>query len=122
MTCTDFLAAAALAAFGLMPGAAAADAIALDASIEGASLHEGGVDMAIYYVDRGDHFEVVATYAAVEAPSRPARIRMGLADGDSTTFGLPGMATPRLYTFSREGETVTVETTRIGADFAQMGR
>lgn len=120
MKSTDFLAASMLAVLGLVPGQIKADTIELDAEIECASVHAGGVDMAVYYQNRGDHFEVVGTYAPAEPPFRPARIRMGLADGDSVSFGLPGIATAVLYTFEREGETVRVDTTHVGAEFAQF--
>jgi hypothetical protein len=120
MTGTKFLAASMLGILGLMPGLVRADAITLDAPIAGASVHTGGVDMVVYYVDREDHFEVVATYASVDGPFEPGRLRMALTDGDRVSFGLPGMATAVLYTFERSGETVHVGASHVGADFALL--
>jgi hypothetical protein len=120
MTGTNFLAASMLAVLGLMPSQIRADAISLQKPIAGASVHTGGVDMAVYYVDQGDHFEVVATYAASEGPFQPGRLRMAMTDGDSARFGLPGMATAVLYTFHRQGDIVTVDATHVGEDFALL--
>lgn len=120
MNRTNILAASMLAVLGLIPSHIKADTISLDAAIKCASVHDGGVDMAVYYVDQGDHFEVVATYAPVESPFRPARIRMALVDGDSVSFGLPGAATAVLYSFARSGETVIVEATHVGEEFALL--
>lgn len=87
--------------------AISADSIRLNAPLAGASLRAGDIDMAVYYLDRGDHFEVVATYAAHSGPYDPARLRMGLSDGDSVSFRLPGQ-TAYLYRFTRDGEFVSV--------------
>lgn len=116
MTFKTFAAAAALALFAQ---GATAEEIALEAPMAGASLHTGGIDMVVYYMDRSDHFEVVATYALSDAPSEPARLRMGLADGDSARFGLPGEPHVR-YEFSRSGATVRVEATELSDDFAHL--
>ena len=63
----------------LIATSAAAGEVTLEREIQAGSLHEGGVDMVVYYVDHQDHFEVVATY--VSDTTDPARIRMGLMDG-----------------------------------------
>lgn len=100
---TAFIASVALGA----SAAISADSIHLNAPLAGASLRAGDFDMAVYYVDHGDRFEVVATYAQHNGPYDPARLRMGLADGDSVSFGLPGQ-TGYLYRFARVGRSVAV--------------
>ena len=91
----------------LTAGAASADQIELTKAMQAASLHEGGVDMVVYYLEQPDHFEVVATYAPKREPYEPARLRMGLVDGDDVSFGLPGEPQV-IYGFARMGDTVTV--------------
>ncbi|WP_292537656.1 hypothetical protein [Mesorhizobium sp.] len=75
--------------------------------IEAGSLHEGHLDMVVYYVPaEGDLLEVTATFAP-KTGGDPQRVVMGLADGDSVAFSMPGHRGP-LYAFSRPGEEVTV--------------
>jgi hypothetical protein len=88
---------------------ATADSISLVKPIAAASLHDGGVDMVVYYVDHEDHFEVVATYTAQDGPYEPGRLRMMLVNGDTVSFGLPEHPGV-LYNFERFGETVSVTT------------
>lgn len=89
-------------------GTAAADQITLTKAMQAASLHEGGVDMVVYFLEETDHFQVVATYAPnKQEPFEPARMRMGLTDGDSVRFGLPGEPQV-IYSFARTGDVVTV--------------
>ncbi|MCP9233079.1 hypothetical protein NMG46_23000 [Mesorhizobium sp. LMG 17147] len=77
--------------------------------IEGGSLHEGHLDMVVYYVPAdGDLLEVTATFAP-KTGSDPLRVVMGLADDDSVAFSMPGHQ-GSLYAFSRSGEQVTVST------------
>ncbi|MER9072759.1 hypothetical protein NKH80_08020 [Mesorhizobium sp. M0904] len=77
--------------------------------IEGGSLHEGHLDMVVYYVPAdGDLLEVTATFAP-KTEGDPLRIVMGLADDDSVAFSMPGHQ-GSLYTFSRSGDEVTVST------------
>lgn len=97
----------AAAVFALGTGAAFADQIELTKEMQGASLHEGGVDMVVYYLEEPDHFQVVATYAPKNEPFDPGRLRMGLRDGDSVRFGVPGQHQV-IYSFARTGDTVTV--------------
>jgi hypothetical protein len=85
---------------------AEAGEIALSQPIQAASLHDKGVDMVVYYTDETSHFEVVATYVTAPA-AEPRRMRMGLTDGDSVRFALPGQPST-VYTFARAEETVTV--------------
>ncbi len=95
------------AALVLGAGAAGADQIELSKEMQAASLHEGGVDMVVYYLEEPDHFQVVATYAPKREAYEPARMRMGLMDGDSVRFGVPGEPQV-IYSFARSGNTVTV--------------
>jgi hypothetical protein len=77
--------------------------------IEGGSLHAGRLDMVVYYVPvDGDRLEVTATFAP-KGGGDPMRVVMGLADGDSVAFSMPGYQ-DSLYAFSRSGEKVTVST------------
>jgi hypothetical protein len=77
--------------------------------IEGSSLHAGRLDMAVYYVPvDGNVLEVTATFAP-KSGGDPLRVVMGLADGDSVAFSMPGHQ-DSLYAFSRSGEKVTVST------------
>lgn len=98
-------------------GLAQAGEITLEREMQAASLHDGGIDMVVFYLDRDDHFEVIATYATKAVPEAPARLRMGLMDGDSVNFALPG-ETHVQYGFAREGETVRVEARPTGRDVA----
>ncbi len=92
---------------------AAADSIRLEGPMAAASLFDGGVDMVVYYLAHRDDFEVVATYALHDGHSDPARLRMGLSDGDRVSFGLPGVSGVS-YTFSRAGALISVEATQTG--------
>lgn len=95
------------AALCLAAGAASADQIDLLKPMQAASLHEGQVDMVVYYLDAGDRLDVFATYAPNREPFEPARLRMSLADGDAVRFGLPGERQV-IYGFARTGTTVSV--------------
>ncbi|OWK25999.1 hypothetical protein AJ87_47240 [Rhizobium yanglingense] len=87
-------------------------------SIEGGSLHAGPLDMVVYYVPvDGDLLQVTATFAP-KTGGDPLRVVMGLADGDSVAFSMPGHH-DSLYAFSRSGKQVTVSTetdTHLRAD------
>lgn len=86
--------------------------------IEGGSLHEGNLDVVVYYVPvDSDVLEVTATFAP-KIGGDPLRVVMGLADGDSVAFSMPGHQ-DSLYAVSRSGEEVTVSTeteTQLRAD------
>lgn len=103
------LTAAAFVAAALSAAAASADEAVLTQPIQAGSIHEAGVDMVVYYTRAGDLLEVTATYVSEREPA-PQRMRMGLADGDAVSFGLPGEA-KIAYGFSRDGDTVTISTT-----------
>ena len=84
-----------------------AEEVTIGRPIEGGGLHEGRIDMVVYYVPvDGELFEVTATFAPKGAGD-PLRVVMGLADGDSVAFSVPGHQGP-LYAFSRSGKEVTV--------------
>ncbi|MDX8491776.1 hypothetical protein RFN29_09310 [Mesorhizobium sp. VK22B] len=77
--------------------------------IEASSLHNGRLDMVVYYVPAdGGLLEVTATFAP-KGGGDPQRVVMGLADRDSVAFSMPGYR-GSLYAFSRSGEKVTVST------------
>ena len=105
------------AALALTANAALADTITLTQANAGATLHESDVDMSVYWTEDGDAYALTATYVTDEAPAEPARLRMHLSDGDKVSFGLPGVQ-DRLFTFARDGGTVSVESARVGVDYA----
>ncbi|WP_108260154.1 hypothetical protein [Mangrovicoccus ximenensis] len=105
------------AALALSAGAAAADEITLAKPLAGAALHEGGVDMSVYWTEVAEGYEVVATYKGA-ADSDAARIAMVLNDGDRVSFGLPGTR-GLVYSFARQDGAVTVTGTRQGIDLAE---
>ncbi len=87
--------------------AAAAETISLKVPMQAASLHEGGVDMVVYFLEHVDHFVVVATYSDSKVSYDPVRMKMALTDGDAVNFALPGL--PQLaYGFSRTDDQVQV--------------
>lgn len=100
-------------AAGLITAPAIAAEIELTKEIQGASIHETGVDMVVYYTKDGERLEVVATYVEDGDAANPNRMRMGLMDGDNVTFALPGRMETN-YTFSRAGQTVRVKSTPSG--------
>jgi hypothetical protein len=100
---------ASLLAAMLLATSAFAEEATIGRPIEGGSLHHGRLDMVVYYVPvDGDLLEVTATFAP-KGGGDPERVVMGLADGDSVTFSMPGHR-DSLYAFSRSGEEVTVST------------
>lgn len=84
-----------------------AEEVTIRQPIEGGGLHEGRLDMVVYYVPIDhDLLEVTATFAP-KGGGDPERVVMGLADGDCVAFSMPGHR-DSLYAFSRSGEEVTV--------------
>jgi hypothetical protein len=81
--------------------------IELTQPMQGASLREPGIDMVVYYTEKGDALEVVATYIDTGKPTEPLRLRMALNDGDNVTFGLPGFR-HTAFNFERSADRVTV--------------
>lgn len=94
-----------------MSNGALGKSVTLDTELQAQSLHVGDIDMVIYFLSHADHYEVVATYASVNHMNNPGRFRMALQDLDRVSFGAPGLPHV-LYTFSRSGETVTVQAER----------
>jgi hypothetical protein len=86
---------------------ALADKVTVGRPIEAGSLHAGRLDMVVYHVPvDGDLLEVTATFAP-KGGGDPMRVVMGLAEGDSVAFSMPGYQ-DSFYAFSRSGEEVTV--------------
>ena len=86
---------------------ALAEEVTVGRAIEGAGLHQGRLDMAVYFVPvDGDLLEVTATFAP-KGGGDAHRVVMALADDDSVAFAMPGYP-DALYAFLRTGETVTV--------------
>ena len=84
-----------------------AEEVTVGRPVERGSLHAGRLDMVVYYVPvDGDLLEVTATFAPTGGGD-PLRVVMGLADGDSVAFSMPGHQ-DSLYPFSRSSEEVTV--------------
>jgi len=96
---------------------AQADTISLNSPMQAASLHEGGIDMVVYYLDEEDHFQLVANYLDITDTTTPLRIRMGLTDGDRTSFQLPGLPHV-IYSFERTGTKVVATADLLGSHIA----
>ncbi|MBX2856576.1 MAG: hypothetical protein KTR21_16430 [Rhodobacteraceae bacterium] len=102
-----------LAAIALLTASAAhADEITLSQPLAGASLHDAGVDMSVYWTEAESGLEVVATYAVRDAAFESHRLVMVLNDGDKVSFGLP-QRREAYYTFSRIGDVVSVQAESI---------
>jgi hypothetical protein len=97
---------AAILAAALLAAPASADQVTLAAPAEGWSLHDGPLDMALYYAAAGGSMlEVIGTYAP-KAGGEARRLVMGLSEGDAVSFAMPGY--PRAtYSFARTGDAVT---------------
>lgn len=93
-----------------------AETITLNTPMEAASLHTGGIDMVVYYLDNDEHFEVVASYLD-DTSAQPTRFQMALSNGDAVNFGLPGQ-TDVSYGFARNGDAVTVDADYISREIA----
>lgn len=102
----------------LIGSIAHAGQITLSRPIDGASLHDIGADMTVYYTDNGATFEIVATYLKKSRPGRAQRMRMALMDGDRVSFALPGLSHTQ-YIFERSGQTVSVTSQTTGTHLAQ---
>lgn len=80
------------------------------APAQAVSLHDGALDMVVYYrpVAEGA-LEVTATYAPRDAGGAPARLVMAMREGDAVEFALPGHQGVS-YAFARHENDVTVTT------------
>ena len=110
---TNLLCSAALTLAALAGTAAAAETVTLDRPLAGATVIENGVAISVYRApsaEASEIVEVVATYAPLAAPERTGRVVMQMAEGDSASFGLPGLPGLKLD-FTRDAETVS-----FGAD------
>ncbi len=105
------------AALALMATPALADEITLTAPMASETLHEGGLDMNVYWVEAEGGIEVVGTYVARAGANAPARIRMLMQDGDKVAFGMPGVQ-DTLYSFERSGDALHVTAENTGLQFA----
>ncbi len=94
----------------LAPVSAGAGEISLTAPMQGATLHEAGLDMSVYFTEASGGYEVVATY--VSANATPNRIRMLLTDGDNVSFSLPGHNNV-VYNFNRNQTKVGVTAEQV---------
>jgi hypothetical protein len=81
-----------------------AEEVTVGCPINGGSLHEARLDMVVYYVpvEDGDLLEVTATFAP-KGGGDPLRVVMGLADGDSVAFSMPGHQDSRYVLQVRRG-------------------
>jgi hypothetical protein len=108
-------------ATALTPLAAAADTLVLDAPNTGASLHDGGVDLSVYYTaDAAGIYTLVGTYAPATHNAAPGRFVMLLDEGDALHFGLPGHP-GTIYRFARVGDAVTVSSAPVWAKLSASG-
>lgn len=104
-------------AFIVAPGVASAAELSLNSALEGATLSDGRVDMSVYFTNVEADFEVVATYVTQTNVETPSRLTMVLADGDSVSFGLPGVS-GKVYTFSRDGDVLDVDASNVWTQVA----
>ncbi|SDI37351.1 hypothetical protein [Alloyangia pacifica] len=90
-----------------LPVVASAGSLTLSEPLAGGTLREGTVDMSVYTQPAGETgVEVVAFYTE-RAGAEPLRLAMRLEEGDSTTFGLPGVSGVS-YRFERSADAVIV--------------
>ena len=100
-------------AIALTPLAAAADTLVLVAPNTGAGLHDGAVDLSVYYtVDDAGTYTLVGTYAPEAQDVAPRRFVMLLDEGGAVHFGLPGQ-TGTIYGFVRTGDAVVVSSAPV---------
>lgn len=98
-------------------GAAHAAELSLPTPLAAKTLHEGGVDMTLYWQKNGDLAEVTTFYVASNRTFEPKRVVLALADGEAVSFALPD-ARQVFCQFSRTGDVIDVSATRIWQDLA----
>ena len=106
-----------LAALTLTAAPVLAGEILLEKPMAGATLHQAGIDMSVYWTEQDKGYEVVATFVPELSDVPPARMVMLLADGDDVTFGLPGTLS-HSYTFARTDQGVSVRSDKVGLIYA----
>ncbi len=112
---------AAILAAALLAAPAAAEQVTLAAPIQAGSLHDGPLDMVLYYLPvAGGLLEVTGTYAPKEG-GEARRFVMGLSDGDAVSFAMPGYP-QATYRFARAGATVTAAVAVSGPPRLAEGR
>jgi hypothetical protein len=90
----------------LLAASTAAEEVTIAAPIQAGSLHEGPLDMVLYYRPVPDGLlEVTGTYAP-KAGGEARRFVMALSDGDAVSFAMPGYP-QATYSFRRNAGTVT---------------
>jgi hypothetical protein len=112
---------AAILAATLLAAPAVAEQVTLAAPIQARSLHEGPLDMVLYYLPvAGSLLEVTGTYAP-KGPGKARRFVMALSDGDVISFAMPGYP-QATYRFGRAGATVTAAVALSGPSRLAEGR
>ncbi len=110
---------AAMMAAALFTAPAIAEQVTVDAPIQAGSLHDGDLDMVVYYTKtETGAMEVTATFAGRTGPYSPMRIVMAMQDGDQVSFAMPDYPNSQ-YAFSRAGEELTVSVDVNTTDIAQ---
>lgn len=91
------------------PVSALAGEVVLKQPMQGVTLSDEGLDMALYFVEGsgGTSYEVVGTYSTKQDPDDVHRIMMSLNQGDGVSFSLPGHE-QMSYSFKRVGNYVSV--------------
>ena len=95
------------ALLAVAPFAAAADELSLTSPEAGGVIHTDAAEMSVYWTPEGDMMEVVAAYIPRDGGEVVRDLRMQLNDGDTVTFGLPGIE-DAVYRFARKAGTLTV--------------
>lgn len=104
----------------LAPVPAMADEIALASPLAGATLHEGAVDMSVFFTEgEAGAYDVVATYAPASDAADAARLRMQLADGDRVSFSLPEHR-DTVWGFERDGNVLRAVAEPLARTFAAL--
>jgi len=96
---------------------AQAETLTLTSPLSGGTLQTHSIDMTAYWVPSDEAFEVVAYYAPSYDVSEVAKLQMRLADGDETTFSLPGFR-GTVYNFKRTGDALSITSVPTAVQFA----
>lgn len=93
----------------LFGSAALADTVILDKEKSGHSLHDGGINMVLYYEKNKGSHTVVATYATKENPAEAYRFKVSLSEQARVHYFVPG-SSKIYYQFERSGDKITIST------------